>query len=90
MSKRAKELKEQGIEIVAVHASKIEKDTLDEWLKENRIEFPVGIIKSEEEQTRINWGVESLPWLILTDENNIVTAEGFSISEFDEIHKIDK
>ena len=56
---------------------------LDEWIKENDISFPVGIIESDEEQTRFNWAAKALPWLILTDKENIVTAEGFSINELD-------
>jgi hypothetical protein len=28
--------------------------------------------------------VKSLPWLILTDKNHKVTAEGFSLTELDE------
>lgn len=27
------------------------------------------------------WGVESLPWLILTDRSHLVRAEGFDLSE---------
>ena len=40
--------------------------------------------KSVVEKTRFDWGVRSLPWLILTDKENIVRAEGFSINELDE------
>ena len=29
-------------------------------------------------------GDKSLPWLILTDKNHVVTAEGFAVSELDE------
>jgi len=42
------------------------------------------MIKSDEEKTRFKWGVKSLPWLILTDEEHIVRAEGFGIQELDE------
>ena len=84
LSKKAEELKSRGIEIVAVHASKIEKDKLDEWMEENNISFPVGMITENEEVTRFNWGVKSLPWLILTDKNHIVSDEGFAINELDE------
>lgn len=34
---------------------------------------------------RRSWGAKSLPWLILTDENHIVRAEGFRIDELDAI-----
>ena len=84
LSKKADELKAKGIEVLLIHASKIEHENLDDWLKENNITFPVGIIDSNEEQTRFDWGVKALPWLILTDKEHIVTAEGFSINELDE------
>ena len=91
LTKRAQELKSQNIEIFAVHASKIEQEKLDEWIKENNISFPIGMVKDDAEQIRFNWGVKSLPWLILTDKNHIVITEGFSISELDEkIQEFDK
>ncbi len=82
--KKAKELKEKDIIVVAVQASKIEKAKLDEWIKEHEITFPVGMIEADQEKTRFNWSVKSLPWLILTDMKHIVIAEGFSIDELDE------
>jgi len=42
------------------------------------------MIQADEEKTRIDWGVRSLPWLILTDKEHIVTAEGFSVNELNE------
>jgi Leucine-rich repeat (LRR) protein len=84
LNKKAKELKEKDIVIVAVQASKVEQSKLDEWIKEHEITFPVGMIEADQEKTRLAWGVKSLPWLILTDKEHIVTAEGFSIDELDE------
>jgi hypothetical protein len=92
LNKRIQELEEKEIAVVAVHASKIEKEKLNEWIKENEIEFTVGMIQDDpsttlgtgEEKTHFNWGVQSLPWLILTDKNHIVTNEGFSVNELDE------
>ena len=76
LSKRVDDLARQGISVIAVHASKIEKNTLDAWLKENNITIPVGIVEGDSEQIRFNWAVQSLPWLILTDTEHIVTDEG--------------
>ncbi len=84
LAKRVKELKEKGIKIVPVQATKIDKNSLAEWIEENDISFPVGMIRDDVEKTRFNWGVKSLPWLILTDKDNIVRAEGFAISELEE------
>jgi hypothetical protein len=83
LNKRAQELKKNDVVAVAVHASKIERQKLDEWVIKNSISFPVGVITDEEEKIRFVWGVKSLPWLILTDRKHIVTAEGFNIDELD-------
>jgi hypothetical protein len=83
LSKKVKELEQKDVMVIAVHVSKIEQEKLDEWIKENDITFPVGIIVGQEKQIRFNWGVESLPWLILTDERHIVSSSGFSATELD-------
>jgi len=83
LSKKAKELKEKGIVTIAVQASKIEQATLNEWIKENNISFPVGLINDDSQKTHSAWGVKSLPWMILADKNHIVTAEGFNLDELD-------
>ena len=74
-------MKSKDVEIIAVHASKIKKEKLNEWVKENSLDFLVGMIKENEEQTRFNWCVRALPWLILTDKEHVVTDEGFSIDD---------
>jgi len=67
--------------VVAVQASKVNEETLNEWMKKNNIPFPAGMIEGDEEKTRFSWGVRSLPWLILADRKGIVWAEGFRIEE---------
>jgi len=84
LARRAEELKEKGVVIVAVQASKVEQNTLDEWVKSRSTAFPVGIIEGDEQEKQFAWGVKSLPWLILTDREHVVIAEGFMISELDE------
>jgi hypothetical protein len=46
--------------------------------------WTIATIEANEEKTSFNWGVKSLPWLILTDRNHIVNAEGFDLVELDE------
>jgi hypothetical protein len=46
------------------------------------------MIKANIEKTRIAWGINSLPRLILTDKKHIVRAEGFSTSELGDEYKI--
>jgi hypothetical protein len=81
LSKIAPELKAKDIAVVAVQASKINEETHDEWIKKNSIQLPVGMVRDGEERIRLVWGIQSLPWLILTDKEHIVRAEGFGINE---------
>ncbi len=82
LSEKAQQLKEKNIAVVAVHA-KADKNSLKKWIAENNIPFHVGLIENDEEKIRYNWGVRSLPWMILTDENRVVAAEGFAVNELD-------
>jgi hypothetical protein len=84
LSKRAQELKAKEVVIIAVQASKVNENKLNDWMKKYKISFPIGIIEGDEEKTRFTWGVRSLPWLILTDKKHDVRAEGFSLTELDE------
>ncbi len=83
LSKRAEELMAKDVVVVAVQVSKVDDSVLNEWVEKNNISFPVGTITADVEKTRFTWGVRSLPWLILTDKEHIVTAEGFSVAELD-------
>jgi hypothetical protein len=84
LAKQVQKMKEKGIIVAAVQASKVEENTLDQWIKKNDILFPVGMIEGNEEKIRFTWGVRSLPWLILTDNKHIVHAEGFALNELSE------
>ena len=57
-------------------------------MKENKISFEVGMIEGNDEKIRFNWGVKSLPWLILADEKRVVEAEGISIGDVDKRFEI--
>jgi hypothetical protein len=83
LAKQAARLKEKGIAILAVQASKVEQTALDEWAKNQGITFPVAAIVANEKKTRFKWGVKSLPWLILADERRVVVAEGFGVGDID-------
>ncbi len=84
LAKQAEQLKQKGVTVVAVQASKIDENTLNEWVKNYNIPFPVGIVQGDVEKTRFAWGVKSLPWLILTDQEHIVRSNGFSLAELNE------
>jgi len=81
LAEKAKDFAEKGIAVVCVHASNVDENTLDEWVKEYNIPFTIGMVRGNEEKTRFSWGVQSLPWLILADSKQVVLAEGFGCDE---------
>ena len=83
LSKKLQELRERDVVVFTVHALKIEQKKLDDWVRDNEIDLSVGFIADQEKKVLFNWGVKSLPWLVLTDMNHIVTAEGFNLDEPD-------
>ncbi len=84
LSKKTQELKEKEVVVIAVHALNIDENTLAEWVQKNNILFTVEMIQGDAEKIGLEWGVKSLPWLILTDSKHIVTAEGFSVDDLNE------
>jgi len=84
LAQQAEQFKSKDVIIVAVQASKMDQDALNQWKNEYNIPFPVGMVESDAEKARFTWGIRSLPWLILTDRDQIVVAEGFSLNELDE------
>ena len=84
LNAKAKELKAKDVVVVVVQTSKVDDSVLNEWVEKNNISFTVGMVQGDEEKIRFTWGVRSLPWLILTDTQHVVIAEGFSVAELDE------
>jgi len=84
LSVKAQELKTKGVLVGAVQASKVDEEKLNDWIKKNNIPFSIGMIQGDQEEIHFSWGVRSLPWLILTDKERVVTAEGFTLAELDE------
>lgn len=83
LAAQAAQLREKGVEIVAVHAAQVEGNALSQWIEKNKIPFPAGAIAGDIEKTKLAWGVASLPHLILTDKKHAVVAEGFSLDDLD-------
>jgi hypothetical protein len=84
LTKRAQEFKIKDIVVVAVQTTKIDENALNEWITKYNIPFNVGTVQDDIEKNRFAWGVRSLPWLILTDQQHIIHTEGFALSELDE------
>jgi hypothetical protein len=84
----AEKLATQNVAVVAVQASKMDEESLTDWRKEYSVSVPLGMIQGGQEKSRAAWGVRSLPWLILTDSEHTVIAEGFGLSDLDDKIKI--
>lgn len=81
---QAEQLSEKDLQIIAIQAEQVDKKTLDNWVTKNNITLPVGMIVGDADKVKSNWAVNSLPWLILTDNKQIVRAEGFGLNKLDD------
>ncbi len=77
-------LKEKGIIVAGVQSSSLGQEELDEQLKKTGVTFAVGMIGANEEKVKSQWGIDGLPWLILTNKQHIVKASGFVVAEITE------
>jgi len=81
LAKRMQDLLPEGVIVAAIQASELDESKLGEWAREHDVPFPIGMIQADEKKTRFNWGVKSLPWLVLVDKGHVVRAQGFGLSE---------
>jgi hypothetical protein len=72
------------VEPILIQASPLRTEALTQWRRKLNLRFEIGTIRGDPEAVRKTWGVRSLPWLILTDPNHIVTAQGFPLDELDQ------
>ena len=84
LAKQNDVLKAKGAAVAAVSVSTRDDTALQSWAKQNQIPFPVGIIQGDKDETLFTWSVKSLPWLVLTDGDHTVTADGFNPAEVDQ------
>jgi hypothetical protein len=81
LAEQAEQLKNKNVTVIAVQTSNIDQEALNQWIKKYNIPFSVGMVQGDADKTRLNWGIQSLPWLILTDRNHIVVSEGFQLGD---------
>jgi protocatechuate 3,4-dioxygenase beta subunit len=77
-------LRQKGVTVLGVQAAVMTDESFKEWKDANLVPFPVGRVAEKSDKTKWALGVESLPWLILTDAEHRVAAEGFALDELDE------
>jgi len=84
LNRRAKSLAGKNVYVVLAQTPAVPDRMMVNWLRKYKVTFPVGRIMTGPEGLSKTWGVQSLPWLILTDQQHIVTAEGFVLDELNE------
>jgi hypothetical protein len=84
LAERSATLAAKGIAVAAVRVSKADPGQLNEWLKTNKIDFPIHVMEGDIEVKKAQWGVKAVPWLILADKKHVVNAEGFDVASLDE------
>ena len=80
---KSQNLADQNVSVILVQASCTEPEQLDNWARTAKISLPLGMVKEDAEKQLFTWGVQGLPWLILTDQKHVVRAEGFGLNELD-------
>jgi protocatechuate 3,4-dioxygenase beta subunit len=76
-------LKQKGITLLAAQVAATPDDTFKAWKDANPLPFAVGRLTEKSDKLKWATQVESLPWLILTEAQHRVAAEGFAIEELD-------
>jgi protocatechuate 3,4-dioxygenase beta subunit len=75
----APDLHRDGVDLMCVEATARKAEALANWRRKQRISLPMATTEPEPVKVRQQWAVRSVPWLILTDSDGIVTAEGFDL-----------
>ncbi|MBN1359268.1 MAG: carboxypeptidase regulatory-like domain-containing protein [Sedimentisphaerales bacterium] len=80
LARQVETLAVADVAVVAVDVSSADVNALQAWADD----LPVSLMRqmtTDRDEARFNWNVQSLPWLILTDAEHAVVAEGFSVEE---------
>lgn len=83
LAQQAQTLNGHDVKTVLIQVTEIEQETLDQWLSRYEIPFRRCCLKGGFEKVKRQWGVQSLPWLVLTDKQHVVRVEGFGINELE-------
>jgi len=79
-------LQDKNIVILAVYSGTKPEKEVRQWLKDNGLSLMFGMVEGDPYDTLLAWGAKGLPWLILTDEQHIVTNAGFSLADLSIMH----
>jgi hypothetical protein len=80
LAKMSETLTAGGVTVAVVQIPGVSPIRYDDWLADNRVPFHVYPGQRSFEGKKLEWGVNSLPWLILANRKHIVVADGLSVS----------
>jgi len=82
LSQKVDALSARGLALVVVQVSDV-PELHQPWLNNALTDLPIHMCECDFETRRRAWAVSGLPWLILTDKDHVVRADGFALSELD-------
>jgi len=62
-----------------VQGSAVAIQQLEQWIQDQGIPFAILQAPGNFEQKRLDWGIKSLPWMVLTDADHFVLREGLTL-----------
>lgn len=83
LAAKAALLKEKGVTVILLNTTPVDKPKLEGFLNDSRITWPCGVMTENAEDTPFKLGIKSLPWLILTNPEHTIIAEGLSVDELE-------
>lgn len=81
LAQQSGNLETQGVILWVVQVSRVDMAKYEGWLKDNAITMPLHRVAGDFQAQQAAWGVQSLPWLVLTDAAHTIQAEGFGADE---------
>jgi hypothetical protein len=91
LNEQAAALKEKKVCVIGVQAAVITDEAFNAWKDAKPVSIPLGRVQEKSAKTKWATSTSALPWLVLTDANYKVVAEGFPLDELDaQIQKVVK
>ena len=84
LAEAADKLAERAVKVLLIDESGATAEELAEWVEGTGAPFAAAALSGQPEEVHAEWGIQGLPWLILTDKDHVVRAEGFQIGELDD------
>ena len=81
LEEQSASLRQRGVALLGIQAAVTTDEIFNAWKGANSVSFPVGRITEQTEKCKWASDVGALPWLVLTDRNHRVVAEGFALED---------